>query len=115
MAGDPTWDFQDPACKDRLLDVLRREIDEMFELAADPARWHAPTACPGWEIRDMVGHLLDATESYLTGFDVARNGAAPAEPIGVARMAKHPTPLRARSVRYLATSSSRGFATTPTG
>lgn len=87
MAGDPTWDLRDPACKHRLLGVLRREIDEMFALAADPARWHTSTACPGWEIRDMIGHLLDATESYLTGFDLARTGAVPPEPLGVARMA----------------------------
>jgi uncharacterized protein (TIGR03083 family) len=88
MASDPTWDFQDPASKDRLLGVLRREIDEMFELAADPARWHVPTACPGWEVRDMIGHLLDATESDLTGFDIARHGGDAPESVGVAGMAK---------------------------
>jgi uncharacterized protein (TIGR03083 family) len=88
MAGDPTWDFQDPASKGRLLGVLRREIDEMFELAAEPARWNAPTACPGWEVRDMVGHLVDATEGYLSAFDIARRGVAAPEPVGVAGMAK---------------------------
>jgi uncharacterized protein (TIGR03083 family) len=88
MAGDPTWDFQDPASKNRLLGVLRREIDEMFELAAEPARWNAPTACPGWEVRDMVGHLVDATEGYLSAFDIACRGVAPPEPVGVAGMAK---------------------------
>jgi Mycothiol maleylpyruvate isomerase N-terminal domain len=79
MAGDPTWDFQDPASKGRLLGVLRREIDEMFELAAEPERWNAPTACPGWEVRDMVGHLLDATEGYLSAFDIAHRGVVPPE------------------------------------
>jgi uncharacterized protein (TIGR03083 family) len=87
MAGDPTWDFRNPASKDRLLGVLRGEIDEMFGLVADPARWHTPTACPGWEVRDMVGHLIDATDSYLTAFEIARNGEAGPEPVGVARMA----------------------------
>jgi uncharacterized protein (TIGR03083 family) len=89
MVGDPTWDFRDPASKGRLLGVLQREIDEMFELAAEPARWHAPTACPGWEVRDMVGHLVDATEGYLSGFDTARHGLPEAEePVGAGGMAK---------------------------
>ena len=88
MAGDPTWDFQNPASKGRLLAVLQRELDQILGLAADPARWHAPTACPGWELRDMVGHLIDATEGYLTGFDLAWGGVAADEPVGVSHMAK---------------------------
>jgi uncharacterized protein (TIGR03083 family) len=89
MAGDPTWDFRNPASKGRVLHVLQREVDEMFELSSQPARWDAPTACPGWELRDMVGHLVDATESYLSAFDCARRGVAAAEePVGVAGMAK---------------------------
>jgi uncharacterized protein (TIGR03083 family) len=83
MAGDPTWDFRTPAGKDRLLAVLRREVDAMAELTADPARWHTPTACPGWEVRDMIGHLLDATESFLAGFDIARAGDTAPEAVGV--------------------------------
>ncbi|HEY6427468.1 MAG TPA: maleylpyruvate isomerase N-terminal domain-containing protein, partial [Acidimicrobiales bacterium] len=88
MAGDPTWDFLDPTSRGRLLSVLRTEIDAMLELAAPASRWHVPTACPGWELRDMVGHLVDATESDLSGFDLARRGVAGEEPIGVAGMAK---------------------------
>jgi uncharacterized protein (TIGR03083 family) len=87
MTPDPTWDFQDPASKARVLGVLRSEIDKMFELTANPAHWHNPTACAGWEVRDMVGHLLDATEGYLTAFDLAYRGAAAPEPLGVASMA----------------------------
>jgi uncharacterized protein (TIGR03083 family) len=85
---DPTWDFRSPAAKARLLGLLRREIDEMFQLAAEPARWHTPTACPGWEVRDMVGHLVDATEGYLTAFDIARRGGSAPDPVGVAGMAE---------------------------
>jgi uncharacterized protein (TIGR03083 family) len=88
MTGDPTWDFLNPASKGRVLDVLQREVGEMFELAAEPARWHTPTACAGWEVRDMVGHLVAETEGYLRAFDTARRGVAPAEePVGVAGMA----------------------------
>ena len=89
MTGDPTWDFQNPASKDRLLGVLQREIDEMSELAAEPTRWHALTACEGWELRDMVGHLVAETEGYLSAFEIARRGGAGArEPVGVAGMAE---------------------------
>jgi uncharacterized protein (TIGR03083 family) len=85
--SDPTWNFQNPVARARLMGVLRREIDAMFELTADPARWHAPTACAGWEIRDMVGHLVDATEGYLAGFDIARRGGDAPGSVGVAGMA----------------------------
>jgi uncharacterized protein (TIGR03083 family) len=88
MAYDPTWDFQDPASKARVLGVLRAEIDKMFELVAQPAHWQTPTACAGWEVRDMVGHLLDFTESYLTAFDIARRGDAAPQHVGVAGMAE---------------------------
>jgi uncharacterized protein (TIGR03083 family) len=86
--GDPTWDFQDPASKGRLLGALRTESDAMFDLAAEPSRWHTPTACEGWELRDMIGHLVDATESYLTAFDIARRGGAAPAPVGVVGMAE---------------------------
>ncbi|HEY6430064.1 MAG TPA: maleylpyruvate isomerase N-terminal domain-containing protein, partial [Acidimicrobiales bacterium] len=76
MAADPTWDFLDLRSRGRLLGVLRTELDGMLELAAPASGWHVPTACPGWELRDMVGHLVDATESYLLGFDGARRGVA---------------------------------------
>jgi len=88
VPDDPTWDFQHPASKDRLLGVLSRELDEIFDLAADPTRWHTPTACAGWELRDMIGHLLDATESYLAGFDIARHGGTAPASVGVAGMAR---------------------------
>jgi len=87
MIDDQSWNFQHPAGKDRLLGVLRREIDDLAALAADPGRWNLPTACPGWELRDMVGHLLDATESYLAGIQIARHGGTAPEPVGVVGMA----------------------------
>jgi uncharacterized protein (TIGR03083 family) len=89
MSSDPTWDFLNPASKDRVLGVLQREIEEMFELAAEPTHWHAPTACEGWELRDMIGHLAAETEGYLSAFDSARRGGRDApEPVGVAGMAE---------------------------
>jgi uncharacterized protein (TIGR03083 family) len=88
VTGDPTWNFQDPASKDRILRVLHEEIDEMFVLVSDPAHWNTTTACEGWEVRDMVGHLVDATQGFLSGFDVGRRGGSPGDAVGVAGMAK---------------------------
>jgi uncharacterized protein (TIGR03083 family) len=86
--GDPTWNFQDPASKDRVLSVLRSEIDAMFQLVAEPSQWEAPTACAGWEARDVIGHLVDTTEGYLPAFAGARTNAAAEEPLGLRRMAE---------------------------
>jgi uncharacterized protein (TIGR03083 family) len=86
--NDPTWNFQDPASKDRVLSVLRDEIDAMFRLVSDPSAWEAPTACTGWEGRDVVGHLVDTTEGYLPARTGARSNATAAEPLGLQRMAE---------------------------
>lgn len=89
MAGDPTWNFTDPASKDRLLSVLRHEIDEMLDLTSDPARWEASTACDKWEVRDVIGHLVDTSDGYLQAFDIAREGGTAAEPLGLVDMARY--------------------------
>jgi uncharacterized protein (TIGR03083 family) len=59
--------------KDTMLRVVRYEAQRFFALAAAPQSWEAPTACPGWQVRDIVGHLVDTTESYFPVFDAARN------------------------------------------
>lgn len=86
--NDPTWNFQDPASRERVLRVLQGEMDAMFDLVADPARWEAPTACEAWEARDVVGHLVDTTEGYLPAFAGARDNAPAEEPLGLRRMAE---------------------------
>src|SRR2546421_3997020 len=61
----------------------------MFQLEVEPASWDVPTACSGWEVRDMVGHLVAETEGYLSAFESARHGVpAAGDPVGVAGMAK---------------------------
>jgi uncharacterized protein (TIGR03083 family) len=85
---DPTWNFQDPASKERVLSVLRDEMDAMFRLVEDPARWEAPTACESWEACDVVGHLVDTTEGYLPAFAGARANASAEEPLGLRGMAE---------------------------
>jgi uncharacterized protein (TIGR03083 family) len=86
--GDIEWDFWSSSSRPNIVEQLRREFDELDELVADPAHWTAPTACTGWDVRDMVGHLVDATQSYLDGFEAARNGVEIGSPVGIDGMAK---------------------------
>jgi uncharacterized protein (TIGR03083 family) len=59
--------------KDTLLRVLRQEAERLFALADRPDAWEAPTGGRGWEVRDIVGHLVETTEAYFAAFDAARN------------------------------------------
>jgi uncharacterized protein (TIGR03083 family) len=86
--NDPTWNFMDPASKKRVLNVLEGEMDAMFQLMDDPARWEAPTACEKWQVRDVVGHLVDTTEGYLPAFAGSRDNAGADEPLGLRDMAE---------------------------
>ena len=89
MANDEgTWDFTDPASKEVVLGVLAREMDDTFDLVANASRWASPTACEGWEVRDVVGHLVDTTEGYLPAFEIARSGGVAPEPLGLQVMAQ---------------------------
>jgi uncharacterized protein (TIGR03083 family) len=69
--------------KDTVLDVIRTDADEFFRLANDPNNWELQTRCTDWEVRDMVGHMIDVTEGYLMRWDKARKG----EEIGTAGLA----------------------------
>jgi uncharacterized protein (TIGR03083 family) len=42
------------AAYDRLLALLR---------SLEPDDWRTPTACPGWDVADMVGHLIGAAKA----------------------------------------------------
>jgi uncharacterized protein (TIGR03083 family) len=77
------WDATSYDAKDNLLRVVHQQAEGFFALAGAPGAWEAPTACPEWQVRDVVGHLIDVTESYFVGFDAARGGPAAADPLGV--------------------------------
>ena len=62
--------------KDTVLDVIRRDSAEFFEIVDNPKNWNVQTRCTEWEVRDMVGHLIDVTEGYLTRWEKARKGEA---------------------------------------
>jgi len=77
------WNAMAYEGKDNLLRVVRREAERFFALAGEPGAWEASTACPEWEVRDIVGHLIDVTESYFVGFDAARGGPTAPDALGV--------------------------------
>jgi uncharacterized protein (TIGR03083 family) len=69
------WNAMTYEGKDTILRVVRREAGEMFALADQPGAWDAPTACESWQVKDVIGHIVDTTEGYFAAFDTARAGA----------------------------------------
>ncbi len=59
--------------KDTVLDVIRKESSDFFKLVDDPRNWNVQTRCTEWEVRDLVGHMIDVTEGYLARWDKARH------------------------------------------
>src|SRR3954471_11337586 len=80
------WNAMAFDAKGNLLRVVRRQAEGLFTLASAPGAWEAPTACPQWQVRDVVGHIIDVTESYFVGFDAARAGREHPEAFGVRAM-----------------------------
>src|SRR5262245_722958 len=66
-----TWNFMDASSKETLLDLVRREAEGMFALVATDEAWGGPTAAGEWTAANVVGHLVDTTETYFVGFDAA--------------------------------------------
>ena len=57
--------------KDTVLDVIRTERANFFDVIDDPNNWDVQTRCTEWEVRDIVGHMIDVTEGYLSRWDMA--------------------------------------------
>ena len=83
------WNFMDPQSKDNLLRVVRQEAEQMWAMAEPPEVWEAPTGAGHWQVRDVIGHLVDTTEAYFVSFDAARGRGEAQEPLGLVGMAKH--------------------------
>lgn len=77
----------DPSSKATVLDVARTERAKFYEIIDNPDNWHVQTACSEWQVRDMVGHMIDVTEGYLTAWDLARNGET-GQPLGLLIMSE---------------------------
>lgn len=76
------------AGKDFLLQTIRDEAEEFLMLAGVTDNWESPTASGHWQVRDLVGHMVDVTEGYLEAFELARTGGTAPEPLGLKIMAQ---------------------------
>jgi uncharacterized protein (TIGR03083 family) len=74
------------AGKQFLLDLDRAERADFYKLI-DEAPWEGPTASGHWQVRDVCGHLIDVTESYLERFARARAGKEAPAALGLPIMA----------------------------
>jgi uncharacterized protein (TIGR03083 family) len=72
--------------KQFLLDLDRAERAEFYKLL-DEAPWEGPTASGHWQVRDLCGHLIDVTESYLERFALERAGKEAPAALGLPIMA----------------------------
>jgi uncharacterized protein (TIGR03083 family) len=77
------WDATNPASKENLLRVVREEAERVFALASAPENWAQPTASGHWQVRDIIGHMVDVTEGYLDAFRMARAGETAPQPFGL--------------------------------
>jgi len=75
------------AGKKFLLDLDRAERAEFYTLL-DEAPWEGKTASGHWQVRDLCGHMIDVTESYLERWQMARSGQEAPAPIGLRTMAQ---------------------------
>jgi uncharacterized protein (TIGR03083 family) len=73
--------------KDNMLRVVGEQAQQMFKMASAPGVWEMQTASAEWQVRDIIGHLVDVTEGYFTAFDVARAGGQADDAYGVRGMA----------------------------
>src|SRR3981189_2485837 len=62
--------------KQTVLDVLKRDQQKFFGLVENPANWNLQTRCTEWEVRDLVGHMIDVTEGYLSRWEIAKSGGS---------------------------------------
>lgn len=77
----------DYSAKDLVLDVVKTERGKFYAIIDVPQNWESPTRSGHWEVRDLVGHMIDVTEGYLTRWDMARRGD-PAAGLGLTVMAQ---------------------------
>src|SRR5437660_1185603 len=74
------------AGKEFLLNLDRTERAEFYKLL-DEAPWEGKTASGHWQVRDLCGHMIDVTESYLERFGMERAGQEAPPPLGLPIMA----------------------------
>ena len=82
------WNAMSYEGKDNILRVVRREAEQMMELASPPDVWETQTASEEWQVRDVIGHLVDTTEGYFVSLDAAHGKETMGDAYGVTGMAE---------------------------
>jgi len=67
--------------------VVEEEATQFFTLVDSDEAWEARTGAGHWQVRDIVGHIVDTTEAYFPAFDAARSNAQVDPPYGLPGMA----------------------------
>ena len=57
-----------------VMSVMRRDREKFTKLVSDPKNWNVATRSEGWEVRDLVGHMIDVMEGYFKQWDLAKKG-----------------------------------------
>jgi uncharacterized protein (TIGR03083 family) len=81
------WNAMTYEGKDTVLGVVRNEATQFFAMVDSDDVWEAPTGAGHWQVRDVVGHIVDTTESYFVAFDSARANAEVPPAYGLPGMA----------------------------
>jgi uncharacterized protein (TIGR03083 family) len=81
------WNAMSFDAKDTILRVVRAEAEQFLTMVDSDAVWEAPTGAGHWQVRDLVGHIVDTTEAYFVAFDAARSGAEAPAAYGLPGMA----------------------------
>ena len=80
-----SWNAMTYEGKDTILRVVRNEAEQFFAMVDSDEAWEAPTGAGHWQVRDLVGHIVDTTEAYFVAFDAARGGDRDARGVRPAR------------------------------
>ena len=52
--------------KDVVLDVVRTERGEFYDVIDNPNNWNVDTRCEGWQVRDLVGLNVVSKGRFVT-------------------------------------------------
>lgn len=86
--ASPSVNTMSYEAKPLILDVIRTERQAFYDLIDDPSNWEVQTRCSEWQVRDVVGHMIDVTEGYLERWDLALKGETAPDPLGLPAMAE---------------------------
>lgn len=74
--------------KPLMLEVVRKERQAFYDVIDEASNWNADTRCEGWDVGDLVRHMIDVTEGYLGRWEMARKGEEAPAPLGTQVMGK---------------------------